>query len=64
MYLQLVWLQGFRDNGDYPTASTTHCPIEDSLESVLRIKLGNKIKTCCYAMNFKRYLTSPILNSV
>lgn len=28
------------------------------------IKLGNNIKTCCYAMNFKRCLTSPILNSV
>lgn len=45
-------------------ASATVCPIENSLESVLRIRPGNKIKTCCYVMSFKKCLVSPVFNSI
>ena len=45
-------------------ASATICPVENSLERVLRIRLGNKIKTSYYVMSPKRDLSSPVFNSM
>lgn len=45
-------------------ASATVCPVENSSESVLGIRFGNKTKACCYVVSPKRLLASPEFNSI
>lgn len=44
--------------------SATVGPVVNSLESVLRVRLGNKFKTCCYVMSPKGLLASLVFNSI
>lgn len=46
-----VVLEGYEIIAITQVASATVCPVENSLERVLRIRFGNKIKTCCYVMS-------------